>query len=1022
MPSGPTSPKRSFRSSLKSLFDKKPHNTAHQSEHAELSGNISESTDSLRNPTIFQPSNESAPPFQAALGGTLRALHQSVEIFPPLQAAIGTLISGLEAVSAAEGHRRSYDSLLTELKTLHAEIDKHRDQIELTGMSDGTANIILSIEAEAKLLRAKRDQGKMARTLAANNDEDDLVQCYRRIERLSRQLHTNIGLGTWNVAYEQLMNTRLAGLSPALLAGYNSTLALEINRRMCTKNTRTSILNALDLWSNDTSAPNVYWMSGMAGTGKTTIAATLSETLSNRKQLGASFFCTRTSPECSSINKVVSTLAYQLARYSRPYQAAIGRVLDADPDIGTRDISLQFERLLQEPLLKVQNTIPDNTVIIIDALDECENYGGVKTLLNTLFQHTSSLPVKFFITSRPEPDLRDAILSQSTGKRDVFHLHDIEQSIVQADIELYLREELAFMSPAEYQIKRLSELAGALFIYAATVVRYIRPGKTLANAQSRLELVLSVKSNSKKQYAELDMLYTTILDTALDEDILEPTEREHAQHVLWASVCAREPISTETLADITELDTEEVFAVLQSFLSVLHLSEGNNHVSTLHASFPDFMFSSERSGKHFCDQPVYGQRLTLRCFGIMKARLRFNICKLESSFLPDSSLTDVSRRTQKFISPSLLYACRYWGDHLVSATPWRGVAPEIEAFLAEKLLFWIEVLNMTGSIITGIMELQNARLWLLEDNDTIMSTALLLVEDAQDFATSFTASSISLSTPHIYTSALALCPNSSTVYKNYRDRVQGLMNPSGASFSKRNSALLAIRPMPNSVSCMSISPDGALLVLGDQVGTISILDQRDGTLLKSFVGHEQQVESIAFSPDSMQFVSGSFDATIRSWSRGGSLVLGPLVDHKDGVSSLAFSPNGKQIVSGGRDCIVRLWNTKTGSLIASSSVGLDYDGRIVTSVAVSADGTRIIFGMNNGTICTWDTQSDTVRAVSPNPHTNSINLLTLLPDGKTALSSSFKVPIRLWNSVDWSIKPRTFDDAKHISGIAVSLN
>ncbi|KEP49066.1 putative vegetative incompatibility protein HET-E-1 [Rhizoctonia solani 123E] len=1033
MSSEPTSPKRGFRNLLKGFFNKKSDNAAHQSERNphEPGGNNSAGT--LRNPPNEQDSSESKPPFQdalrleanhhnaasSALEGTLRALHQSTEIFPPLQAAMRTLISCLETVPAAEEHRRSYNRLLAELETLHMSMDKYQDQIEFAGLSDGTANIILSIEAEAKFLKTKRDQGRMAHIITANNDEDDLIQSYHRIETLSRQLQTNIGLGTWSIAYEQLMNTRLSALSPALRAGYNSTLAKEINRRMCTKNTRIAVLHALDSWSKNQSAANVYWMSGMAGTGKTTIAATLSDALFNQKQLGASFFCTRTSPECSSIERVVPTLAYQLARYSRPFQAAVGRVLENDPDIGTREISLQFERLLKEPLLKVKNTIPRNVVIIIDALDECDNQRGAKTLLNALFQHNPSLPVKFFITSRPEPDLRDAVLSQQTEKRNVFYLHDIEQSIVQADIELYLREELAFMPPAEYQIKRLAELAGPLFIYAATVVRYIRPGKTLANSQSRLELVLSVKPELKRQYAELDALYTTILNTALDENVLEPTEREHAERVLWTSVCAREPISIETLTDMTELNKEEVFAVLQSFLSVLHLSEGQNRVSTLHASFPEFMFSSERAGKYFCNQLVYGQRLTLRCFGIMKVQLRFNICRLESSFLPDASLTDIAQRVKTFISPSLLYACRYWGDHLISITHSCAVVTEIEEFLVERLLFWMEVLNTTGSMITGIMELQNARLWLLDDNNKTTTTALALVEDAQDFATSFTAGSIYLGTPHIYISALPLCSSSSTVYKNYRERVQGLINPKGASFNKRSSALLAIRRMPNPASCMSTSSDGALIVLGDQTGTISILDQRDGTLLRSFVGHDQHVECIAFSPDCTQFASGSFDSTIRSWSRSGYLVLGPLLGHNNGISSVSFSSDGKRIVSGGRDCIVRLWSAKEGSLIAFSSLGLNYGGRIATSVIFSANGTQIIYGLDNGTICIWDTQSNTVHAVSQSPHRTPIRFLTLLA-GETLLSSSFEAPICLWNVVDWSTTTRTFDGAEHTVGVAVS--
>ncbi|KAG8730995.1 hypothetical protein FRC11_005403, partial [Ceratobasidium sp. 423] len=1040
MPGGSTSPKRSIRSSLKSFFGKKIHNSTYQqSGRSSQESGINESTSaqasvgSPHRPSNLQnPSNSPSPQDPShtaeshrneaslAFEGTLRALHQSAEVFPPLQAAIGTLISGLKAVPIAEGHRQSYNSLLAELKTLHEGIDKHHDKIELTGMSDGTANILLSLEAEAKLLKAKRDQGSMARILTASKDEDDLIQCYRRIAALSRQLQTNIGLGTWSVAYEQLMNARLNALSPALLAGYNSTLAAEINRRMCTENTRVTVLNTLDSWSKDSSATNVYWMSGMAGTGKTTIAATLSDTLFKRKQLGASFFCTRTSPECSSIERVVPTLAYQLARYSRPFQAVLGRVLDNDPDIGTRAISLQFERLLREPLLEIWDTIPRNTIIIIDALDECKDHGGVKTLLDALFQHAPSLPVKLFFTSRPEPEIREEVLKQQEGKRDVFYLHDIEQSIVQADIELYLREELAFMSLAEYQIKQLAQLAGNLFIYAATVVRYIRPGKKLADPQSRLELVLSVRSSSKKQYAELDTLYTTILNAALDEDILEPIEMENARNVLWTSVCAREPITIETLADIVEMDQEGVLVMLQSFLSVLHLYEKEGRVSILHASFPDFMFNPERSGVHFCDQGFYGQRLTVRCFDILKAQLRFNIFRLESSFVLDTSVPDVEKRIQAFLSPSLFYACRYWGDHLVPTTTSLPLATAIEEFLSNRLLFWMEVLNMTGTMITGIMELQSARLWLLKDTSNTATRALALVGDAQSFVTSFSASAISFSTPHIYVSALPFCPSSSTVSHNYRAHARGLINPKGALFNNRGSALLAIRRMPNPVSCISSSLDGTLIAIGDQIGMISILNQRDGTPIKSFIGHDEPVECIVFSPDNLQFVSGSFDSTLRCWSRNGSLVLGPLVGHKGGISSVAFSPDGKRIASGGRDCTVRLWSVQTGSCMTFLPMNLGYNDRIVTAVAFSLDGAYVVSGLNSGIICICDIQNNTINPVSPKPQTAPINFLAFALGGELAISSSSQTPICLWNVVDWSPVSRTFDGAEYTSRMAVS--
>ncbi|KAG8729237.1 hypothetical protein FRC11_009253, partial [Ceratobasidium sp. 423] len=252
--------------------------------------------------------------------------------------------------------------------------------------------------------------------------------------------------------------TRLENLNPAKLAPYNSTHGTEVNRRTCTKNTREVVLQNLDHWSNDTEGKQIYWMNGMAGTGKTTIACSLAQVLDARGQLGGSFFCSRTSPECRDANRIVPTVAYQLARFSTPFRAALFNVLDGDPDIGSRNITSQFEKLLNDPLMESKNRLPGNIVIIIDALDECDSPTAVKLVLEVLLKFTSSLPIKFFVTSRPDPRIYDK-MSQNARSQGTMHLHEIEHSIVRADIELYLKEELSHLAPKDAQILQLSNLA-----------------------------------------------------------------------------------------------------------------------------------------------------------------------------------------------------------------------------------------------------------------------------------------------------------------------------------------------------------------------------------------------------------------------------------------------------------------------------------------------------------------------------------------------------------------------------------
>lgn len=518
-----------------------------------------------------------------------------------------------------------------------------------------------------------------------------------------------------------LQEARLKELKPVDLATYNSMLSEEVNRRTCTANTRKAILLDMNTWSDDPDSEKIFWLDGMAGTGKTTIACSLSDILQSRGQLAASFFCTRTSPECRDAKRIIPTIAYQLARHSSPFQSALGRALEKTPTIGSLNLSAQFEKLLKDPLLEVQKQLSNNMVVVIDALDECDDSSIVVRVLDTLFQYAANLPIKFFVTSRPEPAIRKKMMSQDKDSRSVIHLHEIERSLVQADIELYLHEELASMSLCSNQIKQLAGVAGNLFIYAATVVRYIRPDDDTIDQNERLATILAVDSQSHKKFEQIDSLYSAILSSVLEDQKLEPEERKRRQFILWTAVCTREPVLIKTLATLAGLENEtQALRALQPLRSVLHVSEHNFLVSTLHASFPDYMFSQERSGHFCCDEKIHSQLIARRCFEVMKAQLRFNICNLQSSFVQDHKVPDLKSQIEKNISSELFYASRYWADHLKLAASSDTLRSILEEFLSQRLLFWMEVLNLNGCMVIGVFELVEAQTWLtVGDNNKL---------------------------------------------------------------------------------------------------------------------------------------------------------------------------------------------------------------------------------------------------------------------------------------------------------------
>ncbi|KAB5588940.1 hypothetical protein CTheo_7618 [Ceratobasidium theobromae] len=1015
------SPKRGVRGYFREKYNQlvRPHSRppSQQSTHAEVSKSDSRSQKSSstvgnflsppsNNPVLELHQTQSDPQISSssrgaawiALQTSLKGLHTVSAVFPPLESAIYGLISVLDVLESISKTRSEYDAIASDLKTLSESLTRHIKDSSSARMSDCIANVALNIEQQAKMINEKRDRGTGTRLMEARADEDEIVNHYRKIESLFRQLQTDANLSMWSIVNEQLANTRLEGLVPAKMANYDSKLSTEISRRACTQGTRTAILSEMNNWSLDPESADLYLMSGMAGTGKTTIACSFANRLDERKQLAASFFCTRTSPECRDASRILPTIAYQLARFSIPFQTALCEVLGRDPDIGSKNIAKQFERLLKEPLLKVRDAIPENLIVVIDALDECDDRGVIRLVLDLLFRFVPNLPLKFFVTSRPEPEIYNKMITSSPTSRTIFHLHEIEKSLVQADIELYLNEELSSISPTEEEIVQLATRSGNLFIYAATLVRYIRPQGGSVNPRRRLRSVLAIKPESATEYAEIDALYAAVLKSAFEQHGLNSEEAEDVRATLWTVLCAQEPISVDTLAALTGIeDAERTLSALQLLRSVVHLSEASNLVSTLHASFPDFMFNKERSGSLFCDPTLHNQLLATRCFIIMKAQLRFNICNIESSFIPDSKVENMEDRISKAISLTLLYACRYWANHLdvITFTNSNDLLDIFQEFLSIRLLFWIEVLSLRREIIRGLRILVKAKKWL---RTMAQSPALVrFVEDAHNFLTGYAANPVSQYTPHIYISSLALCPRSSLVYKKYHPRTCRLIGLKGSGLDRLETIALGTWVISSLVQSVSYSPDGGQVAFGCWDGMVGVRNAYDGSpIIGPFKGHNKAVWSVAFSPDGTRFASCSRDCTIKVWNTQDGTPIGqPFQGHSDEVISIAFSLDGRLIASGSADKTVRIWNAGNGAQVVDPFIG---HTELVRSVAFSPDGTQVVSGADDRTIRVWNTRDGTLVFDPLEGHTGTVRSVAFSPDGTRIASGSADFTIRIWHA------------------------
>ena len=121
------------------------------------------------------------------------------------------------------------------------------------------------------------------------------------------------------------------------------------------------------LWAKNPQDQNVFWLNGLAGTGKSTIAQSFSEMVAKEGILGASFFCSRDYLDRKELKNIFPTLTYQLACHYPHFRSHIIATLKEDPTLAHTSLISQLENLLVDPL-SGKNV---SCLIVIDALDEC---------------------------------------------------------------------------------------------------------------------------------------------------------------------------------------------------------------------------------------------------------------------------------------------------------------------------------------------------------------------------------------------------------------------------------------------------------------------------------------------------------------------------------------------------------------------------------------------------------------------------------------------------------------------------
>ena len=502
------------------------------------------------------------------------------------------------------------------------------------------------------------------------------------------------------------------------------------NRRGCLRGTRTDVLWEIERWATEGQGQHVFWLNGLAGTGKSTIAQTVAETAFADGKLGASFFCSRDFAERSNLQAIFPTLAFQLAHQYPSFRKELLRVLKARRDAGRGSLCSQMEMLLVGPL-KAANV---STLIIIDALDECKDEEPSSAILSVLSRYVDRIPhVKFFITGRPEPRIRSGFRLKSLRPiTEVFKLHDVARSAVNHDIKLYFRAQLTDIAtsrsncdfaedwPSSSDIDVLCAKAAGLFIYASTVVKFV--AFRYQTPTQQLERIISLPKNTAHEgRAGVDLLYTQILEQAAADVGIVQYDAEiysHFKTVVGAVLLVHNPLSAKALSDLLRLSN--IYTTLQSLHSLLLVPESPEEpICIFHKSFPDFLTDPNRcrDEKFLVKPSAHHTEILFSCLRLMKGKLKRNICSLDDYAIL-SEVEDFSAKKRSHIGEALEYACQFWTKHLLGVPSDSPCVQEIQGaidqFFTKHLLHWIEVLVLVGNPGSGVHAINDIEQWYTE--------------------------------------------------------------------------------------------------------------------------------------------------------------------------------------------------------------------------------------------------------------------------------------------------------------------
>ncbi|KAG8813578.1 hypothetical protein FRC17_001494, partial [Serendipita sp. 399] len=485
------------------------------------------------------------------------------------------------------------------------------------------------------------------------------------------------------------------------VVGSDYTIAYGDRVDICEDGTRVEILNRIREWANDfESQSQIFWLNDAAGTGKSTIAATMAKEWFLDNRLASRFFFSPNSRTTQSTREFCQIVAEDIAR-NYPSVASLirGTMKEMSPDQGVW-LDVQLQRLIIEPIARLQ--VNDSVLIVIDALDNCVVSDERAGLLNTFIRHLPSVRhLKLFLTSRPVQDIADILSPCPLVHGADIQLLNIRNSL-HLDINLFVEKRLKGVSLEDRAM--IIARSGGLFLYAATVCRMLERSR---NRFDVLKIVSDVGVTDKLE-RRMDILYLSVLKQAL----VDKEAGDMMLDVLSMIIVAYQPLSSNTIRQFLP-DNIYVDDFVQDLGGILKDGHPDRPIRVLHPTFRDFILSNEdRANGFLIRSGRSASEMAYACMATLERILEDDMFHLDdpNRFPPrNDDVESINRLILEKTTAAERYASAFWAHHVATSEMTPKLWSRVMGFLSKKYLNWVELMSWRGSIglcIEGLSRLR----------------------------------------------------------------------------------------------------------------------------------------------------------------------------------------------------------------------------------------------------------------------------------------------------------------------------